>query len=375
MRLRARRRGDARGRMWRGGGRSDGGGGHALRDAPTDKYRNTGSQRPSAGSGSRPTPHPVDLGLVPAALNHGVEVGEARRELHREGGVAPVREQVARGGPGHTASGRASPTRSTAPPRSASSIRCARAEAPGERRAGQLDASAEPSPTKSRKYASRARVLSLASFAHVSSNIAGSLVGAARHLDEVDPLGGEHLEQRHGLGLVEPTLLEVGRVELERHHEVVADSRAHRAHDLEQKTPAARCVASPHASSRRLLRGERNWLTRYPCAPWICTPSKPAFSAMRAVWAKRADDLLDLERLERARLREQRAGALEPDGRGRDQVSGEGARRLSARVVDLHQHARAAGPGGLGPRAQPLEGLARPPRRRSRSRRGRARPP
>ncbi len=48
-----------------------------------------------------------------------------------------------------------------------------------------------------------------------------------------------------------------------------------------------RAGSPPHSSLRRLVRGERNWETRYPWAAWSWTPSKPADWITPAVRAKR----------------------------------------------------------------------------------------
>jgi len=38
----------------------------------------------------------------------------------------------------------------------------------------------------------------------------------------------------------------------------------------------------PHPSVRTLWCADKNWLTRYPCAPWTCTPPNPASFATPA---------------------------------------------------------------------------------------------
>jgi hypothetical protein len=77
------------------------------------------------------------------------------------------------------------------------------------------------------------------------------------------------------------------------------------------------CIAPPYLSTRRFMRGDRNWLNMYPWAAWSSMMSKPASTALLPAALKassilRRPDVPNCCRIRRTRMGEMRRWASRP---------------------------------------------------------------
>src|SRR5262249_44136769 len=150
----------------------------------------------------------------------------------------------------------------------------------------------------------------------------------------------EGLDDVHRVLFLEAAALEVGGVELHADGKARADLRPHGAHDLEEEAHATRGISAPAVVA--MVRERREELAHEITMRSVDLDAREARGLRNARGRREAaDELLDLVFAERSRRLPDTARALQADRRRRDGRPRDPARRLTARVVDLHPQVRA----------------------------------
>ncbi len=174
-------------------------------------------------------------------------------------------------------------------------------------------------------------------------------IGATRNFEEIEAFVIEHLDDAQAVIKGKPALLEIGRIEFDRHGKVGTDFAAHGPDALEQQAGPIFEAATPLVVAP--VNARRQEFTEQVAVRCMDLHTRKAgFAGDSRSVRKACHDVTNFIARQGARPAESPAGQREGDAGWPDRLGGDGLRGLAPGVTELHPKLRLFNRAGLGHR-------------------------